>query len=278
MKPARLPACKGRAGALPARRARALRFASCSLAAAILAATLSGQAGPTRPDIDRASADRGRRVYLQFCVNCHGNLAKGTEEGPDLIRSLVILHDRDASELGPALQKLPDHKRDLAPTQLVDLSQFLKQRIEETVKNRTAATPPNVLTGYAQAGRAYFNAKCAACHSPSGDLKGIASRYDPFTLQQRILFPRSGGRGSPEPLRPRATVTPASAAPVSGALERLDDFFISLRDAAGGYHSWTRGPDLKVEIQDPYAVHDRLLDEYTDADMHDIVAYLETLK
>jgi cytochrome c oxidase cbb3-type subunit III len=239
---------------------------------------LFAQPGPARPDIDPDSADRGKRVYRQLCVDCHGNLAKGSEDGPDLIRSTVILHDRAGSELGPALKKLPNHPRDLAPRQLQDLSQFLRQRIEETVKNRTAATPPNVLTGDAKAGQAYFNAKCAACHSPAGDLARIASRYDPVTLQQRFLFPRSGGRGGPEPKRSQVTVTPASGTPVSGALERVDDFYISLRDASGDYRSWTRNPDLKVEIQDPYAAHDRLLEEYADADIHNIVAYLESLR
>jgi mono/diheme cytochrome c family protein len=245
---------------------------------AVAAAPLLAQPGPTRPDVDPAAANRGKKIYLQFCVNCHGNLAKGTEDGPDLIRSLIILHDRAGDEIGPALRKLADHKRDLTPAQIGQLSQFFKQRVEETAKNRTAVIPPNVLTVDAKAGLAYFNAKCSACHSPSGDLAGIASRYDPVTLQQRFLFPRSGGRGAPEPKRPRITVTPASGASVSGTLERIDDFFISLRDASGDYHSWIRRPDLKIEIQDPYAEHNRLLDEYSDGDMHHVVAYLETLK
>ena len=70
------------------------------------AQTLCGQAGPTRPDVDPAAADRGKRVYLQYCVNCHGSQAKGTEDGPDLIRSVVVLHDKAGSELAPALKKL----------------------------------------------------------------------------------------------------------------------------------------------------------------------------
>lgn len=159
-----------------------------------------------------------------------------------------------------------------------DLSQFLKQRVEDTVKNRNATKPPNVLTGNAAAGKTYFDGKCAACHSSLGDFAGIATRYDPLTLQQRLLFPRGGGRGTP-PIRPtRVTVTPPLSPPISGTLDRIDDFSVSLRDAAGEYRSWSRTASLKVELRDPYAAHNELLDQYTDADIHNLVAYLETLK
>ncbi|HEY6347652.1 MAG TPA: c-type cytochrome [Bryobacteraceae bacterium] len=257
---------------------RRLMAAAATFAATVLLAPILPAQGPTRPEIDSAAADRGKQTYLQFCVNCHGNLAKGTDQGPDLIRSVIVLQDREGAKLGPALMTLPDHKRDLTKRQVTDLSQFLKQRVEETVKNRNAVKPPNVLTGNAQAGQAYFTAKCSACHSPSGDLAGIAKRYDPVTLQQRVLFPRSGGRGAPLPIRAQVTVTPASGQPVSGTLERIDDFTVSLRDASGEYRSFRRSPEVKVEIQDPYAAHNRMLDEYTDADIHNVVAYLETLK
>jgi cytochrome c oxidase cbb3-type subunit 3 len=244
------------------------------------AAVVWGQAGPTRPDVDSAAADRGKRVYLQSCVNCHGSQAKGTDDGPDLIRSVVVLHDKAGSELGPALKKLVNHKGDLTQAQVRDLSQFLKQRVEDTVKNRNATQPPNVLTGNAAAGKAYFEGagKCGACHSPAGDFLGLARKYDPLTLQQRLLFPRSGGRGTP-PIRPtQVTVTPPSGPPSSGNLDRIDDFSVSLRDSAGEYHSWPRTAALKVELRDPYTTHNELLDQYTDADIHNLVAYLETLK
>jgi cytochrome c oxidase cbb3-type subunit III len=250
----------------------------------VLAATLWGQAGPTRPDVDSAAADRGKRVYLQFCVNCHGTQAKGTDDGPDLIRSVAVLHDvlqdKAGSELALALKKLANHKGDLTQAQVRDLSQFLKQRVEDTVKNRNAQRPPNVLTGNAAAGKVYFEGegKCGACHSPGRDLAGIAKRYDPLTLQQRLLFPRSGGRGTPPVLLTQVTVTPPSGPPVSGNLDRIDDFSVSLRDSAGEYHSWSRTATLRVELSDPYAAHNELLDQYTDADIHNLVAYLETLK
>ena len=233
--------------------------------------------GPAeRQAIDPAAADRGRKIYAEYCINCHGARAKGTENGPDLIRSVTVLRDRTGTEIGPALKKLPNHKADLPASQIADLSHFLKQYIEQTVRNRNTTRPPNVLTGNANAGREYFNGagKCSMCHSATGDLAGIGRRYDPITLQQRTLFPRGVTGGKPT----EVTVTPAGGRPVAGTLERIDDFNVSLRDAAGEFHAWRRTPQLKVELRDPYAAHIELLDRYTDADIHNIVAYLETLK
>ena len=51
-----------------------------------------------------------------------------------------------------------------------------------------------------------------------------------------------------------------------------------LRDSAGGYRSFKRTPSLKVETKDPLQAHIDLLPKYTDRNIDDIVAYLETLK
>ena len=131
----------------------------------------------------------------------------------------------------------------------------------------------------------YFNGagKCNTCHSPTGDLKGIGRKYDPPTLQSKFLFPRAVGFGrrgaAPVTAKPVAvTVTQPNGEVVEGALQALDDFNVALRDAQGNYRSFKITPELKVVKHDPYAMHVTLLDQYTDKDMHDIVAYLETLK
>jgi hypothetical protein len=144
----------------------------------------------------------------------------------------------------------------------------------------------DVLTGDAKAGAAYFNGegKCNGCHSATGDLAGIGKRLEPPALQQRFLFPQAagrggrGGRGGPPSKPVMVTVTPPSGPAVSGTLVQIDDFNISLRDSSGEYHAWKRIPALKIVKNDPFAAHIELLDKYTDKNMHDIVAYLETLK
>jgi mono/diheme cytochrome c family protein len=241
-------------------------------------APAAAQGGPyERQRVDDAAATRGRAVYVEHCVNCHGSAAKGTERGPDLIRSPVVLRDRLGSGIGPAARKAPSHQATLSNAQVVDLSHFLHQRIESVASNRNARAPINVLTGSVEAGRAYFNGAgtCSTCHSPAGDLAGIATRIsDPVSLQQRFLFP-SLRRGGPRQVE--ATVTVAGRT-TSGVLLRQDDFTLALRDAGGEYVAFTRGPGVTVVVRDPLQVHYDLLDRYTDADMHNLTTYLATLK
>jgi mono/diheme cytochrome c family protein len=258
----------------------------------MLAALLLGtgmafaQGGPyERQRVDNAAADRGRAVYAKHCINCHGSAAKGTERGPDLIRSTVVLRDRLGSGIGPALTPSATHQAALLQTEIVDLSHFLHQRVEAVASNRNPRGPLPVLTGDPEAGRAYFNGagRCSTCHSPTGDLAGIASRIpDAANLQQRFLFPTlrpstSLGAGG-GPARVEVTVTVGQQAPVTGALVRIDDFFVSLRDDTGEYRAFNRGPGVAVVVNDPLAAHHEQLDRYTDADMHNLTAYLARLK
>jgi len=240
----------------------------------------SMQGGPTdRPKLDEAAAARGRSVYAAQCINCHGSTAKGGPNGPDLIRSPAVLRDRLGSGIGPAMRAAASaHTATMTQAQLVDLSHFLRQRVEAITRNRTAtAGSIDVLTGDPEAGRRYFNGsgRCSTCHSPTGDFAGIATRtQDAVTLQQRMLFPTLARSTK----RVEVTITPLEGPPITGELVRLDNFNVSIRDAGGDYRAVSRVPGVKVEVRDPLAVHHDLLDEYTDDAIHDVVAYLWTLK
>jgi cytochrome c oxidase cbb3-type subunit III len=231
---------------------------------------LWGQAGPlARQKVDGAAAQRGRGIYSQRCADCHGEQGKGTDAGPDLMRSPLMMRDRLGSELGPALKRLPGHDAGLSAAQVADITHFLKQQIEETAVNRNPVKPLNVLTGDANAGRTYFDGTCSGCHSATGDLAGIGKKFaDPMDLQQRFLFPR-------RTKAQRVTVTPPG---VTGELVRMDDFDVSLRDGSGQLHSWKRSTGLRVEVEDSLDRHHELLDVYTDRDIHNVVRYLESLK
>jgi cytochrome c oxidase cbb3-type subunit 3 len=258
---------------------RACRSSTLSFAIlTVVAGTAFAQGGPyERQRVDNAAADRGRAVYTKHCINCHGSTAKGTDRGPDLIRSTVVLRDRLGNGIGPALKTSANHQATLSATEIVELSHFLHQRVEAVASNRNPRGPLPVLTGDPEAGRAYFNGagRCSTCHSPAGDLAGIATRIaDPANLQQRFLFPalRSGGK------QVEVTVRVGQSPPVTGALVRIDDFFVSLRESSGEYRAFNRGPGVTVSVQDPLAVHHELLDRYTDDDMHNLTAYLARLK
>jgi cytochrome c oxidase cbb3-type subunit III len=253
-----------------------------------------GQGADDQQVVDDALADRGKKIYIAECITCHGPKARGANEGPpnlrgpDLVRSVTVLHDRYGNTIGAFLKKghptqSGTPSANFTETQIVDLSHFMHQRVGDTLRSGPFNSVLNVLTGDAKAGQAYFSGdgKCSTCHSASGDLAGIAKRYDPPTIQQRFLFPATpmfGGRGAKSGKPVMVTVTPPNGAAVSGELDKIDDFDISLRDSAGDYHSWKRTPELKVEKKDPYAAHNAMLEQYTDKNIHDVVAYLETLK
>jgi len=236
--------------------------------------------------VDEDAAARGKTVYIAQCITCHGTKARGGERGADLVRSLVVLHDRYGSTLGPYLaQGHPAGKPvALSQDQIVDLSHFIHEQVGDTLRTGPYNNPLNILVGDAKEGKVFFYGagKCSQCHSTTGDLAHIASKYDPPSLQLKVVFPqnravpRKGATSARKPLT--VTVTTASGESVTGIPTELDDFNVSLRDASGQYHSFARGPGVKVEKHDPYAAHVALLDEYTDKEIHDVVAYLETLQ
>jgi mono/diheme cytochrome c family protein len=251
---------------------------------------LLAQAGPSDKHIvDDQAAERGKATYTAECVTCHGPKARGTDKGPDIVRSLIVLKDRYGDTVGPFLQKGHPSQSgaasaDLKPAEIVDLSHFLHQKVGDTLRTGPYNKVLNVLTGDPKAGEAYFNGpgKCNTCHSPTGDLAGIAKKYDPPVLQLKFVFPQTVafGRGITAGTRKpvMVTVTSPSGERVTGILDQMDDFSVSLRDASGQYWSFERAPGVRVEKSDPYAGHVALLDQYTDKDIHDVVAYLETLK
>jgi len=247
--------------------------------------------GPAdRPPVDPAAADRGRRIWAAECITCHGSQARGTEQGPSVIRSLVFLRDRFGSELGPFLKKghptqSGKPSASLAGTEAVDLSHFLRERMHDTLRGSPAFKEGDVLTGDPKAGAAYFNGegKCSTCHSPTANnLAGIGGRYEPVDLQQRMLFPGGGrgrGRGgAPSPSAVTVTVTPPSGEAVSGVLVQMDDLDVFLRDSSGTLRVIRRLPGVKVVKTDPLKAHHDLLDHIADKNIHDLVAYLWSLK
>jgi mono/diheme cytochrome c family protein len=237
-------------------------------------------------DADPAAAERGRAVYGTYCAFCHGQDIRGGDGGPSLLRSALVLDDQQGELIGPViLQGRPDRgmpRVDLTPAQVGDVAEFLHSfRVNGYDASRQR--PETIVVGDAAAGAAYFKARCASCHSPDGDLRGLATRIDnPRTLQQIWLMPGSGGRGAPPPASarpPRATVTLASGERVEGEIERLDDFAVSLRRDDGSRRSWRiSNGSPRVEVQDPLKPHRDLLPAYTDADIHNVTAYLVTLK
>jgi len=242
---------------------------------------------PDRAPGDPAAIERGRALYSVNCAFCHGADTRGGDSGPSLLRSGVVLDDQNGELIAPIVQNgRPDRgmpRFAFSADQVADVAAFI-HTFRAAGYDESRQKPPSILVGDAKAGEAYFSARCASCHSATGDLRGVASKIaDEKVLQQTWLMPGSGGgRGGAPPVAapvPSVTVTLPSGEKVGGKLQRIDDFTVSLITADGTYRSFrTEGDTPKVEVHDPLQTHRELLRVYTDKDIHNVTAFLVTLK
>jgi mono/diheme cytochrome c family protein/small nuclear ribonucleoprotein (snRNP)-like protein len=238
---------------------------------------------PQHPPGDPATIDRGKALYGVNCQFCHGSDARGGEGGPNLLRAEIVLNDQSGELIAPVVQNgridqgMP--KFPMTNAQVADIAAFLHS-FRVAGYDNSRMKPPTILVGDAAAGEAYFKTKCATCHSVTGDLKGIGAKYaEPRELQQTFVMP-GGGRGRGGSVPPTTvTVTLSSGQKMEGRLIRVDDFLITLADSEGTQHSFRReGEKPKVEIHDPLQPHKALLGVYSDKDIHNLTAYLVTVK
>jgi len=240
---------------------------------------------PQRTPEDLAAVERGKATYSTNCAFCHGADTRGGDGGPSLLRSSLVLDDQKGELVGPVIRSgRPDRGMPafaLTAEQMSDIASFLHSfRVAGYDASRDR--PASILVGDAVAGEKAFAGKCASCHSATGDLQGVATRItDPRVLQQSWLVPGSAGRGSPPPARPRSprvTVTLPTGQTIDGELERVDDFAVSLKTSDGGRRSFRIVQGMQVKVADPLQSHKALLPTYTDAEIHNVTAYLATLK
>jgi cytochrome c oxidase cbb3-type subunit III len=243
---------------------------------------------PVRPAADPAVVQRGRQIFSANCSFCHGSDARGGEGGPNLIRSELVLNDKNGELVATVVQNgRPDKgmpKFDLSLEEIASIAAFIHSMPVGGRAETTGTVDP--LVGDAKAGEAYFNGpgKCASCHSVSGDLAGIGAKYaDVRALQGAMLSggstARQGYAGLPESARKTVTVTMQTGETVKGQLDQIDDFMVALTDSDGNYHSYVRhGDNPKVTISNPLQPHFDMLRNFKDEDIHNVTAYLVTLK
>jgi cytochrome c oxidase cbb3-type subunit 3 len=231
------------------------------------------------PAPDAAAAKKGEPLFKQNCAGCHGETARGAQ-GPNLVRSVVVLHDQKEKEIGPVIQNgrpqggMPPFPQ-LSADDIHNISEYIKLQVEQAanrgIYNQLYAGSKNELRGDPKKGSEFFQAHCNGCHSASGDLAKIGAKFPQGSLlQSRFLWPASR-----EPAR--AAVSTPSGETVTGTIVKFDDFDVAIRDANGNYRYWPRS-QVKVNVVDNLQGHRALLPQYTDADIHNVAAYLETLK
>ena len=241
-----------------------------------------------RPPGDPELIARGQGIYGINCRACHGvDLRGGDLGGPNLLRSQLVLRDLQGELMGPVIRN-GSTAADGSGMPAQPLSDDDVRAVAEYIHSVLASAtrqggPPegervelDILVGDAAAGQAYFAAQCTACHSPVGDLQGIASRITQLQELQNTWV-RGGARGAVRP-PVDATVTTSSGERVAGRLERLDDFVVVLTTTDGRHRSFSRRDGARIEIADPLARHRELLSVYSDTDIHNVTAYLVTLQ
>lgn len=263
---------------------------------------------------DPAVVKHGDEVYLANCGTCHGATGKGTDVAPDLVRSPLVDDDNKGDLIGPLIKSgRPDKGMpalNLTPEEITDVAAWLRVQVYGAAMRGTYSYL-DIVVGDPTKGEAFFNGagKCNTCHSVTGDLAGIGGKYDPPTLQSRWVSGGGGGRGGagrgrggrgtaplaleggdqntyldlspPEITKSTSTITVtlANGQKIDGVPIAISDFNVTFKDMNGGYHSIEREGDFpKVETHNPLAPHGALLKSISDDDMHNVTAYLVTLK
>ena len=222
----------------------------------------------------------GQPIFSAQCGFCHGRDAMGGEMGPDLTRAASVATDVRGDVIGPLVRNGRVDKGmpafTLSETDLAAVVAFIhdqKTKAESLTGGRRAVDMADLQTGNAAAGKRYFDGACSTCHSPTGDFAGIAKRLEGLALLQRMLYPSGAAAAS----RAKVTVTRASGEITTGPLAYRDEFTIALTDASGAYRAFPTS-QVKFTVDDPLQAHVQQLGKYTDDQMHNVLAYLHTLR
>lgn len=231
-----------------------------------------------------AMVQQGGALFRQDCAFCHGKDAGGGESGPDLTRSKLVIADVNGDKIGEVVRNgRPDKGMppfDRSEEQIASLAAFIHTQRKNAVAassgpkgsgGRKGVDVSDLQTGNAEAGKQYFEGAggCSKCHSPTGDLAGVASRYEGLELEEQMLYPKDP--------KIKVSVTAAGSGPIEGTLAYLDEFTVALVDASGMYRSW-RVRDVQYKMDESIKAHEDLFGKFTDADVHNLMKYLQTLR
>jgi cytochrome c oxidase cbb3-type subunit 3 len=237
----------------------------------------TAQAAATHPS---PLVDAGSSLFQQNCAFCHGRDTTGGESGPDLTRSKLVASDVNGDKISDVVRngrtngdkKMPAFN--FSSQELLSLAAFIHaQQIKANASNghRKGVDVSDLQTGNVEAGKAYFNGAggCSKCHSPTGDLAGIATKYEGLALEEHMLAPKPG--------KLPVTITLPSGKKIEGNLAYRDEFVIGIREADGTYRSWPTS-NVKYTVEDRTQAHVALFPKYTDDDIHNLMAYIQTLR
>ena len=221
------------------------------------------------------SVEAGAILFTKNCAFCHGKDAQGGETGPDLLSSPLVLADSRGEKIAAVVREgrygTPMPAFTFTSVEILEITTYIHElgaKLTRAPGDRGSVSVADLQTGNRQTGEKYFKGHCAKCHSATGDLAGIATRYQGLQLEQRMLYPNH--------VKSRVTITTASRQ-MTGQLEYMDEFTIGMREDDGTYHSW-RIPDVHYSLEQPLAQHQLMLGLYSDADVHNLMAFLQSIR
>lgn len=222
--------------------------------------------------------EAGKSLFQQNCAFCHGRDAMGGETGPDLTRSKLVLADVAGNKISEVVRDGRPEKKmpafNFSSDEVLSLAAYIhsqEKKASSMKGGRRGVDVADLQTGNAALGEKYFNGAgtCSKCHSATGDLAGIAKRYEGLQLEMRMLYPHGA--------KSKVVVTLPSGEKLAGTLVYQDEFVIGMKDESGTYHSW-KTKNVKFHVDSPVDAHVELFDKYTDDDIHNLMAYLQTLR
>ncbi len=241
---------------------------------------LTGSTKTYSPDL----VQQGSALFRQDCSFCHGRDAGGGESGPDLTRSKLVAADVDGDKIGPVVRNgRPDKGMppfDRSDQQIASLVAFIHTQQNLALASasgrrgsggRKGVDASDLQTGNVEAGKQYFNGAGGCCSLPFADRRSGWTRIAlqrPGTRRNRCSIPDTRSRKSQSHSRL-----------VRRSME-LWNIWMSLRLGSsiprapidhGGPAMCTFKVDTALDA------HVELFSKYTDADVHNLMAYLQTL-
>ena len=245
----------------------------------LLAVFCTASAQSTKPTSQPTPAARGKLLFVRNCAFCHGRDAAGGESGPDLTSSRLVTRDVRGDKIravvhdGRVERGMPPFPG-LSIPQVNDMIAFIRdqtRQLNSKPGGRRGVEVADLQTGNVERGKAYFNGpgRCSSCHSPTGDLAGIATRREGLELEMQMLYPQNA--------KAKVKVTNKTGETFTGTLTYKDEFHIAMTDSEGWSRSWPiRAVDYKIDS--PSDAHIEQFEKYTDDDIHNLMAYLQTLR
>jgi cytochrome c oxidase cbb3-type subunit 3 len=232
---------------------------------------------PEHAKFTGSQREAGGVLFLQNCAFCHGKDAGGGESGPDLTRSKLVSSDKEGEAIGVVIRNgrtdkgMP--KFNLPDTDMLNLVAFIHSQQDKAMSQtgtRKGVDESDLQTGNVEAGKRYFEGTggCTKCHSATS-LAGVATRYTGLRLEEQMLYPRD--------VKAKITVKTRSGKTFTGTLEYQDEFTVGMKDASGTYLSWPVDA-VTFQVDKPVEEHVAAMIKYTDDDIHNVLAYIHTLK